>query len=809
MNTLNIPEPVSLKHDGELWISTGKNRFEKNWKNRKMLWSRLLQRLILPVRTPETQAEYVKMSKRDQDGIKDVGGFVGGVLKDGKRGNQSIESRSLITFDLDFAPEHFYEDQKLVGSFASACYSTHKHKPAAPRLRLIIPLTRPVSPDEYEAVARMLADEIGMDFFDASTFQPSRLMYWPSCSEDGEYFFDYQDLPFLDPDDVLSKYPDWRDVSQWPTSKQEAKARKALAKKQADPTKKPGVIGAFCRAYTVTAAIEAFLPDVYAPTGKKDRYTYTEGSTAGGLVIYGGDLFAYSNHGTDPAGGQLCNAFDLVRIHKFGGEDENVPGDTPNTSLPSYKAMLDFAGADRETQKIIDEERHEAAVTDFDFDDDAPEDAWKGKLQRKERSGKLIKNVINCELIFKYDPALQGLRRNLFSTFIEVDRQKPVPWKRQPGPWTDTDDAQLYSYIGREYTEFPRLYVNDQKLIAAGRKAYHPVKEYLNALPDWDGMPRVDTLLVDFLGAENSVYTREATAKTLTAAVRRIFEPGCKFDTMLVLSGDPGIGKSTLVAKLAGEWFSDSLTFNDMSDNRTGAEQIQGSWIIEIAELKGMKKTDIESVKAFLSRTEDRYRAAYAHNKELQKRQCVFFGTVNNLSGYLRDVTGNRRFWPIECTEGREHPATMASEYRDQVWAEIMFRYKDIGERDLTLSKEAEVMAERAQLGALESDDREGIVEEYLNRLLPYDWDFRDIDERRLFLGDSMAGNVQRETVTCIEVWAECFNRPINAMTRRDSYEISGMLKRLGWVNTGKRLIQRIYGRQRFYTRPEIDKNVN
>lgn len=266
-------------------IATGLSRNTSVWKNGSITWEGLLDRLQSTTRTSETQGEYRNLSKSKQDDIKDVGGFVGGNLKNGKRKSGYVNSRSLLTLDADFADEDFCENIDMFAEYTYCIYSTHKHTAEKPRLRLIIPLSRDCSAEEYEAVARKIAENIGIDMFDDTTYQPQRLMYWPSTSIDGEYVFKHSENKPLDVDKVLASYNDWKDVSQWPTSSRTAKNKERLLKKQEDPTAKKGIIGAFCRTYGIHEVIKTFLSDVYSQCGTQDRYTYINGSTAAGLVI--------------------------------------------------------------------------------------------------------------------------------------------------------------------------------------------------------------------------------------------------------------------------------------------------------------------------------------------------------------------------------------------------------------------------------------------------------------------------------------------------------------------------------------------
>ena len=301
-----------LKHDGIITIATGNSRRSANWKNKEMLWSEFVDKLGRVTRTQETQAEYARMPKDERDSAKDVGGFVGGTLKGGRRKIDAITQRRLITLDMDSiaAGEDPWPTVTLILGCAAVLYSTHSHTPKAPRLRLVIPLSRPVSPEEYEAIARRIAGDIGIDMCDDTTYEPHRLMYWASASSDAEFRYEVQDGPWLDADEQLKRYADWQDPTQWPVSSRKAGTMRRLAEKQGDPTAKDGIVGAFCRMYSIEDAIDAFLSDTYKK-GEGGRYTYTGGSTSGGLVIYDDGKFEYSHHSTAALS---CQAGKISRI---------------------------------------------------------------------------------------------------------------------------------------------------------------------------------------------------------------------------------------------------------------------------------------------------------------------------------------------------------------------------------------------------------------------------------------------------------------------------------------------------------------
>ena len=508
------------------------------------------------------------------------------------------------------------------------------------------------------------------------------------------------------------------------------------------------------------------------------------------MVVYDGK-FAYSHHATDPVCGKLLNVFDLVRLHKFRELDENAGLDTPPGKLPSFKAMSDLALADDKVKTVFAEERIAQASAEFSDED------WQNGLEL-DKSGHVKNTLHNLTLILENDPNLKGVVFNQLLDGMEIKGE--VPWKHPSKFWRDADDAQLISYVDAHYGTFSARNYDIAVTKVADDRAYHPIREFIESLPEWDKVPRVDTLLVDYLGAADTAYVRAVTRKTLCAAISRVLRPGCKFDSMLVLNGPQGVGKSTLIAKLAGEWFSDSLNLGDTKD-KTAAEKLQGYWILEIGELAGLKKAEVETLRSFLSRQNDIYRAAFGKRATPHLRQCVFFGTTNAESGYLRDTTGNRRFWPVKTPgSGKKQSWNLTHEEILQIWAEALV-YVRQGEK-LYLSPEMDALAKDEQREAMESDEREGLVREYLDTLLPERWAEMDLFERRNFLtgsdfgGLQEKGTVKRTNVSNMEIWCECFGKERANLRRTDSNELTGILARLGWKREESKVRIPLYGPQ-------------
>ena len=286
-------------------------------------------------------------------------------------------------------------------------------------------------------------------------------------------------------------------------------------------------------------------------------------------------------------------------------------------------------------------------------------------------------SVSNLILIVAQDPALAGLvGLNEFTGQPMIFRSPPSPLESAPEmagpyprPWNRADVSFAQTYVQRVWTQAAgREDTEDALLAVAHMHRFHPVRDWLATLK-WDGRKRLDLWLPHCFGADDTPYVRAVGAKTLIAAVRRVRQPGCKFDHLLILEGEQDLGKSTCIRELASPaWFTDSLPAQ--IDSKDMAIALHGIWIAELPEIEQIIRADVEVIKAFLARMVDRYRPPYARADQDFPRQGIFFGTTN-ASDYLRDPTGNRRFWPIRCIRA-DVPWIVAA--REQLWAEAARR---------------------------------------------------------------------------------------------------------------------------------------
>lgn len=787
---------MKLQYDRQLTISVGNSRKDMNWKPQTLTIGELWERLKVPARGTETISQYLALKKAQQDELKDVGGFMAGTLNGGRRKASAVTGRDVVTLDFDTIPAYGTEGVlKAADNLGCgyAVYSTRKHIETAPRLRLLFPLDRTVSADEYEPIARWMAAQIGIQMADPTTFEPSRLMYWPSCSVDSNYVFKYKDAPLVKADGVLGSYTNWRDFSSWPQVPG-AVSYQRLATKQGDPDSKPGVVGAFNRAYgDVYTVMDKLLPGIYDPVdGDPNRFTYLGGSTTGGAVVYDNGKFLYSHHATDPCGGKLVNCFDLVRLHKFGDKDDEAAAGTPNNRLPSYLAMCEFAVADPLCSALMAKERHEEAMKDFDgvgADNSDDPANWMQKLDLNTKSGLVKPTIDNILIILDNDPMLKKkFALNQFAGRGEILGQLPWSNDKTRRLWSDTDSNGLYWYLEKAYQITGRGNIDAALDIHAATHAFNEVQDYLKSL-EWDGVPRLDTLFIDYLGAEDDAagYCRAVCRKSFTAAVARAMEPGCKFDNMLILCGPQGIGKSTILDKMSHGWFNDSIrTF----EGKEAAELLPGVWIVEVAELDAFRRTDVARIKQFLSLRSDRYRAAYGRNMKEQPRTCIFFGTCNQMD-FLQDTTGNRRFWPVDVGK-KLHPKNVWKDLTDetvaQVWAEAKVRWQ-MGEQ-LYLTGDLEEAAKEHQEQHRDTSPWEGMIHEFMAKPIPDDWLKWDLDRRRDFWAANVKGSynlVPRDRITAIEVWCEMFMGRKNDMKVNDRKEINACLANAkGWIRADK-----------------------
>jgi len=807
-----------------------------------------------PIRTKETVLEYQNGDRDFKLKCKDKGGFIAGTSQNNKRDATSILTRNMITLDMDYCPPNIIDKLKEKQeakelNFPFFVYSTHSHTKQEPRLRLIVPLKDEIDVNKYEPVGRTIANIVGIEYFDATTFQINRIMYFPSVSIDGDYIcesFGIGEYDYLDANVMLDKYMDYLNIAEFQRphyidglSINKIKKGKIASSKQT----KHRIVNAFNIEFTIVEAIERFLQDEYEPGKNSNRYTYKDGESKEGLVILN-DEYAYSHHASDPAQGRLLHAFDIVRIHLFGKQDlESTSQEQQEkySKIPSFAAMVEFIRNNvpsamkhmpeiQKLQKNIDE--FESGKIEVD-ENSVESDDWKMMLDmtgtKSDRHPKT--NARNLGIIFNNDAKFKDLF--YFDSLRDaVCFYRTPDWnseKSKGDMLTDMDDSEIRVYLNTVYQISGKDLVYDCVVHEAGKKRIHPIRTFLANLPEWDGKKRIETIICDLYNIQPNAFYKAASKAWWVGIIQRIMRPGSKFDMILVLSGEQGVGKSQFGKSIATlDWGKRGMVDIDSQPNYFGDdelpfekkdayEQLSGIMVYELPEFeKYYKKSDASTIKSFVSKTSDKFRRSYGRRVTEYRRQCVFIATTNDREP-LRDRTGNRRFLPFYSKLPKNTTRLYDKDYwteeiRNQCLAEAMVYFEEGFNPMAAFNENDEAKRIWNELNdkATVENDTYPIVEMYVNNKFPtnfYNLDFETMkntykeNKTHTFSGVPIPRQ-PKEEFSLKEIYTLAFELPFSSnMNYHMRIEIESALKELGFSKEGDRKRQGIFGQQYVWTR--------
>jgi putative DNA primase/helicase len=744
-------------------------------------------------------------------------------------------------------------------------HTTRSHTPEKPKFRILVPLKKPISAEKFVAASRILASQFDatMNHVDPVSFVLAQIMYKPLTNRDGEFLAGRNTGSFLDAEKMLDAFGDWKDYSKLPCREDETLGKLvAPGTKQENPFEKKGIVGAFNRAFPIEQVIDEYLPDVYERSSEVSsngvRYTYLKSETgqSNGVLVYPEQGLLFSHHSSDPCGnGHSYNAFDAVRLHLYGHLDGNVKTDTQPAKYPSFKEMQERFKDDDAVSKEMLQDRYDlealvkASMSDLDEDDepvakveinengedalgndeeDLITDNWITKLDRGE-NGSLLPTLRNVVEILTKDSRVAGMvALDEFSNAIvklrhfpagtlgtlpggKKVREKNVSDVKKGDAWSDRDDAKMRYFLqlpaGKTHNGYAmrpaKQDVIDGIDLAADIYRFHPVKAAFEA-EKWDGKPRVKTLFIDYLGCADDEYHRTTAELVMVAMVTRIYQPGHKWDYVPILEGKQGKRKSAFINALSNGWFAE-MRGDVVTDAKKTAELLEGVMIVEIPELHSFNRTESSALKAFFTAYNDKARAAFARRSSINKRQAVFWGTTNDKE-YLKDKTGNRRYWPIMCLIDFIDVDRLLEEI-PQIYAEALMLYKALlidhpsGRLPLFLEEGSEAARRAEELQEsrrIESDqDREaGSLELWLDEPVHADLaNCKKAKDDDTFSGEAVM--VLRD-MTCVKEMVELLG---GGDYRKSDHFRRAMSDMKGWRHSGKLVKTQKYGPQRVYLR--------
>nr|DAU73348.1 MAG TPA: virulence associated protein E [Caudoviricetes sp.] len=723
---------------------------------------------------------------------KDCGAYMAGKATSTSRKDSRVEYRSMVTLDADNADAELPARVEGLG-LTALVHSTYSHTTDKPRYRIIIPILGPgLTEEEYPRAAHGLMEALGKEQFDKTCDQPKRVMFWPSAASPDLYeVYSYKGETAA-AQELLERFGGF---SATPEHKRGPKC---------DPYKLPGVVGAFNRLYDMSRAVEEFnLP--YEQVGE-NRWHYTNAKSSGGVCVYP-DGYVYSNHASDPAGGRTLCMFDLVAMHKFNDLDEAA--DTPLNTAPKDRPSIQKALQEFTELPAVKKEMMSLNIESFG----EGEDDWKSKLHVHPKTGQTLNDVHNLRLLKKHDPVLSGLAYNTMN--LATITRRDFPWRKvTPGKddqLTNADRVEISDHIHYTYNlrQTSKERVNDVIDTVAQDHSFHPVEEYLEGL-EWDGVSRIET----WLPGEVNNYKRSVARLTAVQSVARMLDPGVKVDNCMILSGGEGLGKTWFIERMARGWTC-TLGPIDRGSARDTIMIMSRSWIAVADEGYSLKKADADNMKNFITRTHDEVRLPYARETVGLPRRQVIWGTTNDPT-FLHAQEGNRRFLIVNVSEKLDFDK-YTGEYVDQVWAEAVHLWKESrakygveGNPDLYLNAEEEAVAKGVREEATEEDSLVGLIQDYLDTLVPENWETMPVSDRIYWLEASKQGLVKPgthriERVCSFEIWKVLLGNTCGKPSRVESLEIAEALRRVpGWESSGsKRARFAFFGRQRYFSRVE------
>ena len=720
---------------------------------------------------------------------KNARSYLPGELRGHHRSGDNVIGRSVITLDLDGASaEGFTDLLSYLNDVAVLWHTTYSHSEQKPSYRVLIPLDSMVPPGVYTRIVREIMRAVPQAAIDAASATPSQIMFTPAAKDASLYEYGSELNRPLASGSLFQSAPDTPGA---------AVSLGRVRKK--DPLTLKGVAGEFCRHYQdLDELIKEFeLP--YERVGSRFRYTHADKSSAPGMSpLPDAPLLFFSNHRSDPASGHAQNAFDLVRIHKFGGLDAGYEGAIIHA--PSTRAMKDFldghegfrqrrataayeqvarpavAGSPltvSEDYSTLTQEPEPTVEAEADEDPGEGELEWTKKLLRHEKTLQVEDRIENYDLIFAHDPIFKSLWWNVRGDYEAIMGDDYDLRDGSPPQVNNADVSGLKDHIERQYQirRVTRQRVDDLLGRVRRERRIDPVKKYLQSLT-WDGIPRLETCLP---GAEDTAYNRMVAKRALLGAVARAFKPGCKVDQSLILYGGQGVGKTTWIERMA-RGYTASLGDIQNKDTLISASR---SWIMVSDEGHALNNADFNELKDFLTRQRDVYRLPYDRSATEVPRRWVVWGTTNDPM-MLRERDGNRRFLIVDVLEQMDFDK-YTPEYVDQVWAEAVALYED-GERPV-LSPAEEVLAEQARQSHTMEDNLVATITEALESPVPLAWERMPLPARMQWLQDKSLGAedksqpmAPRSFITPAAVWVEVMRKSLPDMSLRDQNRITAAL---------------------------------